>query len=328
MWMLERYYDEITEGHPDRSQIQPVNITAAARWFLAGTEKAVWKLREDFPIVTPPFPEMWMEYVPPDFINNGGSIVNTNSAIKSCGCMVSCIEVDKSASKEIFERDLIGQMIMSEALSKGRQVNRSSNYSQESMIANQRAVDAGREVQWITIWKLFAEHRTHGLMHVYSCGMYVDPDGLGIPENNRYFDGIALNNQVLSRNGFTVDDLKGKLGSELNAFFFATSLMHAKNVSLQDDPIPAPVARRRAKDGKPNITFKILKIDPMRKQAKSESSEGESDTKRAMHIVRGHFKDYRNSGGLFGKYKGLYWWDMHVAGSESAGKVIKDYKLV
>ncbi len=46
-----------------------------------------------------------------------------------------------------------------------------------------------------------------------------------------------------------------------------------------------------------------------------------------MHIVRGHFKDYRNGGGLFGKLKGLYWWDMHVAGDISNGQIVKDYSI-
>jgi hypothetical protein len=48
--------------------------------------------------------------------------------------------------------------------------------------------------------------------------------------------------------------------------------------------------------------------------------------KQALHICRGHFKDYRQSG-LFGRHKGVFWWDMAARGSAEQGIVDKDYRI-
>lgn len=45
----------------------------------------------------------------------------------------------------------------------------------------------------------------------------------------------------------------------------------------------------------------------------------------ALHWVRGHFKDYRETG-LFGRAKGVYWWSPHLAGKADR-VVLKDYVL-
>jgi hypothetical protein len=42
--------------------------------------------------------------------------------------------------------------------------------------------------------------------------------------------------------------------------------------------------------------------------------------------VRGHFKDYSVKG-LFGRYKGVYWWDSQVRGEVNGGVVDKDYRV-
>ena len=47
---------------------------------------------------------------------------------------------------------------------------------------------------------------------------------------------------------------------------------------------------------------------------------------KALHFVRGHFKDYSVKG-LFGKYKKVYWWDSQVRGEVMGGVVDKDYRV-
>ena len=41
--------------------------------------------------------------------------------------------------------------------------------------------------------------------------------------------------------------------------------------------------------------------------------------RKALHFVRGHFKDYSVKG--LRKYKGMYWWDSQVRG-EVNGRVV------
>jgi hypothetical protein len=48
--------------------------------------------------------------------------------------------------------------------------------------------------------------------------------------------------------------------------------------------------------------------------------------KRALHICRGHFKDYTKRG-LFGKIHGVFWWSEHLAGALQRGLVKKEYSV-
>lgn len=111
---------------------------------------------------------------------------------------------------------------------------------------------------------------------------------------------------------------------------FAVSLMHCKNVKIVDaPPTPPKVAASRAKKGIPDIKYKTLVIEPMRKQIRRESAEDDesiSEVHRALHICRGHFKDYRENP-LFGKHADIYWWEPHVRGNAQNGTIIKDYKV-
>jgi hypothetical protein len=111
------------------------------------------------------------------------------------------------------------------------------------------------------------------------------------------------------------------------------SFMHCKNVV----PSIAGESRKRVKQShKDYITtgnatvpvkrFYVLNIEPMKKVLKTEGKAAETGLKKAVHICRGHFKDYREHG-LFGKYKGLYWWDMHVKGNKESGIVDKEYSV-
>lgn len=45
------------------------------------------------------------------------------------------------------------------------------------------------------------------------------------------------------------------------------------------------------------------------------------------HLARGHWKDYTQGAGLFGRYKGRFWWSPHLRGSREHGKVEKSYTL-
>jgi len=70
-------------------------------------------------------------------------------------------------------------------------------------------------------------------------------------------------------------------------------------------------------------------VEPLRKQLRKQDSRPDDEGRhiqQALHICRGHFKDYRDSG-LFGKHFGIYWWDMHMRGSKEYGEIVKDYEI-
>jgi hypothetical protein len=115
----------------------------------------------------------------------------------------------------------------------------------------------------------------------------------------------------------------------LHVPLLATSFCHCKNVVLRDDvPPPKLAAAQFKRHGAPKITYKTLEIGPMLGTLQTEGGMNQGNTaQKALHICRGHFMDYREGAGLFGKHHGLYWKDMHVRGRNRQGVVIKDYAI-
>lgn len=108
------------------------------------------------------------------------------------------------------------------------------------------------------------------------------------------------------------------------AVLLSISFMHCKNVELVEHK---PGRTHRERRHRPRITYHTLEIEPMKKVLRSEGKSGETGIKMALHICRGHFKDFSKGKGLFGKYKGLYWWDSQVRGDVEQGEARKDYSI-
>lgn len=96
--------------------------------------------------------------------------------------------------------------------------------------------------------------------------------------------------------------------------------MHCRNVKLVDNVVPPKLAKSyRAKhDGLTPTNYKTLIIEPLKEILRSEGRSHEKGIQHAMHICRGHFKDYREGKGLFGKYHMLVWHDSVVRGTKGA----------
>lgn len=108
----------------------------------------------------------------------------------------------------------------------------------------------------------------------------------------------------------------------------AISFMHCKNVTLKKQAIPKGLVKKaQKKHGYTPVRYHVLDIEPMKKVLRYEGNAEKTGLKMALHICRGHFKDYSKGSGLFGKYQGLYWWDSHVRGSIEEGVVVKDYNV-
>jgi hypothetical protein len=103
-------------------------------------------------------------------------------------------------------------------------------------------------------------------------------------------------------------------------------LLHVKNSKTINEKLSSRQVRRaRERQHKPpEFVYKTLWVKSMRG---SGAGDGHSGEHYSLHICRGHFKDYTQGPGLFGKYHGVYWWDEMVKGRISEGVVIKDYKV-
>jgi hypothetical protein len=120
----------------------------------------------------------------------------------------------------------------------------------------------------------------------------------------------------------------GSLGSLAFPAFLATSFLHCRNVSADEHLPPAKLSKAyKRRHGQPLVRFKTLSIEPMKQVLRKQGHIEHHGLSHALHLCRGHFKDYRNSSGLFGKHKGLFWWDMHARGALDQGAVVKDYAI-
>lgn len=113
---------------------------------------------------------------------------------------------------------------------------------------------------------------------------------------------------------------------------FSISLMNCKNVVLVDG-VPTRQEKRDAalaerKKQIASAKWKILNIEPMQRVLSIEGKVESVGLGQALHICRGHFKDYRQGKGLFGKHKSIYWWDQQMRGNDAAGVIIKDYNVL
>lgn len=112
-------------------------------------------------------------------------------------------------------------------------------------------------------------------------------------------------------------------------FLLAISFLHCKNVHVVPTaPIPPKIARaHRRRTGRELIRSKTLVIEPMRKVLEREGDATRTGLRKALHICRGHFKDYREGRGLFGSVHGLWWWEHHLRGSGEEGVQLKSYSV-
>jgi hypothetical protein len=139
---------------------------------------------------------------------------------------------------------------------------------------------------------------------------------------------FGLKDEPISRDQGYLDLLTSILQPQL----LALSFMHCKNVTKEEvDPnkgLPRRVIRHWEKKGKPLLDkHYVLNIEPMKNVLKKEGDSAKVGIQQALHICRGHFKNYTEGKGLFGKYHGLFWWEDHVKGNQESGEVNKVYNV-
>jgi hypothetical protein len=110
--------------------------------------------------------------------------------------------------------------------------------------------------------------------------------------------------------------------------YLALCFLNCKNVTLREEAPPEKLSRAHEKrHGKPLTRYHVLDIEPMKQVLRTEGESEKTGLKKALHICRGHFADYREGQGLFGKYHGRYWVPMHARGAIGEGVVAKDYAV-
>lgn len=307
--------DQLHKMWAEKAQF--VDVSSVARWFYEVSERDEYDLKNDFPSLVMPWPLTWMEYKHPSTMRIWSEVRSNPLARKLAGAMLFCQPFEDG--EKMLRDDAMAEWVNLQLSATKQPITNPYRDTQSEEKERRQKLDAMIAAEQFPKWLLSIttiQEVSNG--HIALMGMmYLYLDELG----QAYADvAMTLTSPILK-------------DSEVffTPFAFAISLMHCKNVKLEDVLVPPKVQKAREKRGIPNITFKTLIVEPLRQQVRREAVDdptGEQNhIERALHIARGHFKDYRDGPGLFGKYQGLYWWDMHVRGKAEAGIVVKDYQV-
>jgi hypothetical protein len=108
----------------------------------------------------------------------------------------------------------------------------------------------------------------------------------------------------------------------------ALALLNCKNVEAETQHFVRDAKqRKKAKTPLARAVYHTLKLHLPGRVGHSVGAGTHSEAERAFHLVRGHFADYREGAGLFGRLKGVYWIPAHARGSKDAGIITKRYEI-
>lgn len=271
----------------DNSEI--INIQNVADYFFEISNQETWALEKDFPNLAPPFENFWMEYAPTDFVNGELGKIKNNVPVKKVGILF--------AVKEISENE---------------------------QISNEK---------WALNIVLFLKDTDNKIFQDITWVIAIDKLGKVTHINGKLAFMLFLSPALSIHMGIDQSNVEEKL-EEGRYFMFpsiapallAVSFMHCKNVTVTANN-PEKQKGKRLSRNISRIKYHTLQIEPMKKILRDEGDSENSGIKHALHICRGHFKDFSNGNGLFGKHQDMYWWNSQVRGSSKHGIVSKDYNV-
>lgn len=137
---------------------------------------------------------------------------------------------------------------------------------------------------------------------------------------------------VAHSSNFNADRVIAYDADRIHISFFFLGLLNARNVEMLDMPSPKKNTIRLKKTPDiPTLSYKVLKVVPatLKHFTQEVEEQAKSGEKREipLHLVRGHFKDYRDGKGLFGRVKDVIWFQEQWRGKPENGIALKDYEL-
>jgi len=289
------------------------NVTA---YMYAGTSQNVW-FSTDFPNCAPPAPVFWMETrQPPSILNEGVPTPWTGQY--AWGVLFQSVEVAKRP--EVLA-------LAARAFHGAEQ-------------------DRFAEARWAyQCFPFVVAARTAAVYGPVMVGMcLVGGDGQLLahwiptgcrqpvctcPRTHRTHSAVEAW-WTLGTDHWPREDLRARRGvcqALVFPFWLALSFLHCKNVTQAATDPCHPRGKRRPHDPCRRVHYKVLNIQPMQRLLQQARTTHKSDLRQALHIMRGHFKNYQEGSGLFGKHHGLYWWDQRLRGQSTQGIVVKDYAV-
>lgn len=183
------------------------------------------------------------------------------------------------------------------------------------------------------LWaELDAAHGHRAVWCVSALGGF-EKDGVFTLNRTLWMWALDEHGDAIGYAGRRVDvDIEEDDGMLVAAFAFAFSLMNCGNVEFVDhEPPPRLQRARRRRRQEPLVSYRTLVIRPPGAARRQTGPGAPDDGGEALrfHIRRGHFADYRNGRGLFGRedLRRVFWMSPTLVGSKDTGEVVKDYRV-
>jgi hypothetical protein len=366
-WSIDALRDGTDERQGQRlfDNAEVLVVDNVTRYLYEACEQEVWS-GEDYPNCAPPFPVFWLETRAPRFSRSGKTIVPW-SGQHAWGCLCVANEIPEDLSgmfddprvqqRLANERQQAWESVQRTFALEGRQIPPTpppspevwhawfatlspncqevlKTYAYTLQASSPDTLGAGvtSPARWHYSLTLFLHMEPHEpvLGPVLFGTALVSPTGqlVELPT----LEGTTTFVQFGMRHGeyMTPEERQqlANLGNTmLMPFWLSLAFLHCKNVTLQkQDPChqrKPPKSREVCR----RLHYHVLDIKPMQEVLRQQGQREKVGLKASLHICRGHFADYRMGEGLFGKHRGLYWWDSHLRGRSARGIVVKDYAL-
>jgi hypothetical protein len=176
------------------------------------------------------------------------------------------------------------------------------------------------EARWVQEWLVFSD--TDGLPRLIG-GRIVFVGELG--------EAVSVDTWPMLVPAYVRDSIGDDGATEvidglLRPFMLSLCFVNCRNTELVKKRLISQNGQIASRKSPPIYKYYVLQIDPIKRILEVEGASKTKGLRKALHICRGHFKDYREKG-LFGQHHDIYWWGSHVRGSLDSGRIEKDYAV-
>jgi hypothetical protein len=338
-------------------------VDNVCRFLYEDSPKDVWEI-DDFSNCAPPFPVVWMETRAPMFVQTERARTRWDAEYAwaalfiahHCATVLDMPEIGEGATQGLAAmREQQERAVCLAFARHGLAIPREEPPTAEAKAAylaslppavhdelqrysalahaDERLMLAAMppEAYWLYTVSLFLQRTSHDRIvgPVLYGNFLVTQSGRMLPMPSRYSD-TQQGQWAIEYGEYLSQEEREEwlsLGRvRLYPMWLALSFLHCKNVTLAtEDPCHSRKPPRKGEACR-RLHYKVLNIQPMQEVLRREGGQAQHGLKKALHICRGYFKDYRERS-LFGKYQGLFWWEAHVRGASTHGVVAKDYRV-
>lgn len=271
-----------------------------AAYYYSGTDQEYWDHR-DFPNVTPPTANFFIDFKPPSkIVSEKYGVVPWHSELRPYTWGIHNLAFDLETIDPVHSIGWVKYFL-------------GPLDDLEDVLYRTK-----HDIRWVVESCLFAEMEKEKPMIFWAWRWFVSPNGELVDPLDSGRALMAVNvpkivSGIPMPSELEVHTAIGVLPF-LHCEWLFLSFLHTKNTFVITVKPPDKLKKKaERKRGIEIHEYQMLEIQPLKDLLESEGRAKEVGLRRALHICRGHFRDYRKHG-LFGKYKGIFWFDTHLRG--------------